>query len=187
MDNTNVNVQPEENVLFEDDVMRAVSTGHTYDFIAYVENNTDNDLTIRFRDDSLENLKVPARDWVGIEANDAGWEMASALEIRRFDYEQDVREVFYAVQETREDGWDHGSTDFLTALEMAEALSNKAIVVEIDVENSTCIDEIERDDDDIWHDSKGNSYDTKAMRQERDETERFEEKEAPKKSKSRGM
>ena len=82
------NAEPKDNVLFEDDTVRAVSTGRTYDFIAYVENTSDEDLEISFNNDSLEGFEIKANDWIGIEANDEGWEMVAEIEKGEFSYEQ---------------------------------------------------------------------------------------------------
>jgi hypothetical protein len=50
-------------------------TGHDYDFIATIENNTDKTLKI-FVDDLegwyVEPIIVPAHDWVGFLADDEG-------------------------------------------------------------------------------------------------------------------
>lgn len=50
-------------------------TGHDYDFIATIENNTDKTLKI-FIDDLegwyVEPIIVPAHDWVGFLADDEG-------------------------------------------------------------------------------------------------------------------
>lgn len=50
-------------------------TGHDYDFIAYVENNTNK--TLKLYIDDLEGwysepIEVPAHDWVGFLADDEG-------------------------------------------------------------------------------------------------------------------
>ena len=50
-------------------------TGHDYDFIAYIENNTDK--TLKLYIDDLEGwysdpITIPANDWVGFLADDEG-------------------------------------------------------------------------------------------------------------------
>ena len=51
------------------------TTGHDYDFIAYIENNTDKVLKLYI--DDLEGwysdpITIPANDWVGFLADDEG-------------------------------------------------------------------------------------------------------------------
>lgn len=50
-------------------------TGHDYDFIAYIENNTDKVLKLYVDDLEgwyMEPITVPANDWVGFLADDEG-------------------------------------------------------------------------------------------------------------------
>ena len=52
--------------------------------------------------------------------------------------------IFYAVQETREDGWDYGSEGYSEALEMLKNQGYGLIaVIETDEKESFCINEIE--------------------------------------------
>lgn len=67
-------------------------TGHDYDFIAYVENNTDK--TLKLYVDDLEGwysepIKVAPNDWVGFLADDEG----------RFQVESIMNRDFKAVLE----------------------------------------------------------------------------------------
>lgn len=57
-------------------------TGHNYDFIAYVENNTDK--TLKLYVDDLEgwyseSIVVSANDWVGFLADDEGRNMVESI------------------------------------------------------------------------------------------------------------
>lgn len=51
------------------------TTGHDYDFIAYIENNTDKTLKLYIYDLEgwcLEQIVIPTHDWVGFLADDEG-------------------------------------------------------------------------------------------------------------------
>ena len=57
-------------------------TGHNYDFIAYVENNTDK--TLKLYVDDLggwysEPIVISANDWVGFLADDEGRNMVESI------------------------------------------------------------------------------------------------------------
>lgn len=68
-------------VLYEDDDIKVVTTGHFYDFIATVSNFGEK-CTIVFTGDAeyeVEGFEVDSNDWVGIEANDEGWETLMAI------------------------------------------------------------------------------------------------------------
>lgn len=50
---------------------------------------------------------------------------------------------WYAVQETKEDAWDYGSSDYSEAVRMLREQGYGLIAV---IENDTCVEEIEYDD-----------------------------------------
>ena len=60
-----------------------ILTGHDYDFIAYIENNTDKIMNIYI--DNLEGwysepIKIEPHTWVGFLADDEGREQVSSIE-----------------------------------------------------------------------------------------------------------
>ena len=71
--------------VFDSDVIKVSRTGRDYDFIAVVENKTGKEVQIIF-DDEFEyyNFLVGANDWVGLLANDAGYETLEELKAKRF-------------------------------------------------------------------------------------------------------
>lgn len=52
-----------------------------------------------------------------------------------------MRNIFFAVQETREDAWDYGSESLVKAVEMLKEQDNGLITV-IDVDDSFALDEM---------------------------------------------
>lgn len=59
-------------------------TGQNYDFIATVENTSDKKIDIVFVDDSLENFTLDPGWWVGILADDNGYETLEAMRAERY-------------------------------------------------------------------------------------------------------
>ena len=58
-------------IILENENIKVETTGHDYDFIAYVENKTDNDITIVL--DSEDEIKIKANDWIGLFADENGY------------------------------------------------------------------------------------------------------------------
>ena len=93
-------------VIYESEELLVCSTGHDYDFIATMEVNEDadpedyhpgEDLMVVFTDDYeyLKPVRVPRYDWVGILADDEGYDTVQAIENGKFytiwadDYEEE--------------------------------------------------------------------------------------------------
>lgn len=72
--------------LREDELMRIRTTGHDYDFVASAQNLTEEDIVIEFcgKVEYLPTLIIKANDWIGIQANDEGYEILEALVNNRF-------------------------------------------------------------------------------------------------------
>ena len=88
----NMDVILAKTVMRDDEKIRVQTTGHDYDFIATVENKTENAILIIFDDESeyLPVLSVNAGDWIGLLANDEGYETLEALANGRFHIEMEI-------------------------------------------------------------------------------------------------
>lgn len=74
--------------LFENEKVKVSETGRDYDFIATIENKTQDDILITFPDtDDFfgEDFIIPANDWVGILAIEETPNLMQALEQGDFD------------------------------------------------------------------------------------------------------
>lgn len=82
----NMDVILEKTVMYENESIKVQTTGHDYDFIATVENKTSKSVMIVFDNESeyLPECYVKANNWVGILANDEGYETLEALTNGRF-------------------------------------------------------------------------------------------------------
>lgn len=92
-------------------------TGHDYDFIAVVTNESENPIKIVFNNDDLGTLRIDTSDWIGILADNEGRAMLEALE--RDEYNVLLLDpLYYALIKTAENyGWsvtedDDGGIDF---------------------------------------------------------------------------
>lgn len=95
----------EKPVLYEEDLEATVKaaqalsnpfelkeTGHDYDFIATIQNNTDRVLKFTFDEDlGLDNLEIAPNEWVGLLADEGGKATYMAIEYER--YKLDIVEV----------------------------------------------------------------------------------------------
>jgi len=52
--------------IFNENGVEVKLTGRTYDFFAVVENNNKKKVTVRDKAGFLEDLTIPAGDWVGL-------------------------------------------------------------------------------------------------------------------------
>ncbi len=68
-------------VLYEDEFVKIATTGHFYDFIATVENKDSEAITIVFEGESefVVDFVVDGKDWVGILADEEGWDALVAI------------------------------------------------------------------------------------------------------------
>ena len=83
----------DNDLIYEDDYVNVKLTGHDYDFMAYIENKTDEDIHIEFPLDEMEPVDVPANDWVGIEANEYDVSLLGAFVDRDVEIEPVSREL----------------------------------------------------------------------------------------------
>ncbi len=72
--------------VFENDEITVKLTGRDYDFIAIIENKTSKDITIRITadDDIFEEIAIKANDWIGLLANEDGYQTLNALQSGKF-------------------------------------------------------------------------------------------------------
>ena len=69
--------------IFENDLIKVSTTGHDYDFIAVVENKTDKQICVHYDEpgynDNYDPVLIHPNSWVGIEANDEGYDWIEAI------------------------------------------------------------------------------------------------------------
>lgn len=72
--------------IYESEEVIIKTTGHDYDFIATIQNVSNRDIQITFigKMDYLEPIMVEYDEWVGIEADEVGYEQLEALIIGNF-------------------------------------------------------------------------------------------------------
>lgn len=64
----------EKKVIYEDEFVKVETTGRDYDFIATIQNKTNADLDCFIGKDEDRICMLEANSWVGILANDEGYE-----------------------------------------------------------------------------------------------------------------
>ena len=91
--NVNMDIILSKTILLDSDMIRVQTTGHDYDFIATVENKSKEAVLIVFDDESdyLPEITIEAEDWVGLLANDEGYEILEALTNNRFHFSEDIK------------------------------------------------------------------------------------------------
>lgn len=70
--------------IYVDEAVTISSTNTDYDFIGFVENNSNDDIKVAFFNGTPAFL-VPAGDWVGILADDEGYAQMELLEKKQFE------------------------------------------------------------------------------------------------------
>lgn len=73
-------------IVYEDDEIIIETTGKDYDFIATVENKTNNTINIVFTEEyrDLESFKINPNDWVGLLADEEGYLSLGRLKSNNF-------------------------------------------------------------------------------------------------------
>lgn len=70
--------------IFENDFIKVSTTNKDYDFIAVIENKTNNKICIHYDksgyDDNYDPILIRSNDWVGLLANDEGRNWVKAIE-----------------------------------------------------------------------------------------------------------
>ncbi len=69
--------------IFENDFIKVSTTEHDYDFIAVIENKTNNQICVHYDEpgynDNYEPILIRSNDWVGLLANDEGRNWVKAI------------------------------------------------------------------------------------------------------------
>ena len=76
-------------IIFENDIIEIATTGHDYDFIAYIENKTDKPIkmNIAVEDNYYEEddaFIIEANNWIGLLADDEGYNDLDQIKKRNF-------------------------------------------------------------------------------------------------------
>lgn len=70
--------------IFENDFIKVSTTGKDYDFIAVIENKTNNQICVHYDESGYDNnydpILIRSNDWVGLLANDEGRDWVKAIE-----------------------------------------------------------------------------------------------------------
>lgn len=70
--------------IFENDFIKVSTTGHDYDFIAVIENKTNQKICVHYDEpgynDNYEPILIAPNDWVGLLADDEGRDWVKAIE-----------------------------------------------------------------------------------------------------------
>lgn len=69
--------------IFENDLIKVSMTGHDYDFIAVIDNKTDGQICVHYDEpgynDNYEPILIAPNDWIGLLANDEGYDWVKAI------------------------------------------------------------------------------------------------------------
>lgn len=69
--------------IFENDLIKVSTTGHDYDFVAVVENKTDKQICVHYDEpgynDNYDPILIAPNDWIGLLANDEGYDWVKAI------------------------------------------------------------------------------------------------------------
>lgn len=71
--------------LIKNDNFEVSITGRNYDFIAVIENNSDEKLKIVFDNDEDYYLEIEPNDWLGLLADDEGYSMLNYLKNNNYE------------------------------------------------------------------------------------------------------
>ena len=70
--------------IFENDLIKVSATGHDYDFIAVVENKTNEQICVHYDEpgynDNYDPILIAPNDWIGLLADDEGRDWLKAIE-----------------------------------------------------------------------------------------------------------
>lgn len=85
--------------IFENDLIKVSSTGHDYDFIAVVENKTDKQICVHYDEpgynDNYDPILVAPNDWIGLLADEEGYDWVKAIENNQIYIVTDDDEIDY--------------------------------------------------------------------------------------------
>ena len=71
--------------IFENETIKISETGRNYDFIAIIENKTDNIVKIEYQNEYIESIiTIYSNDWIGILADEDGYAILDSLRNNNF-------------------------------------------------------------------------------------------------------
>lgn len=81
-------------IIFENDLIRVSKTGHDYDFIVTVKNKSDREICIHYNEpnfsDNYDPIILKPEEWIGLLANDEGYDWMTAFEKGKFRIMQEL-------------------------------------------------------------------------------------------------
>ena len=85
--------------IFENDLIKVSTTGRDYDFIAIIDNKTDGQICIHYDEpgynDNYDPILVAPNDWIGLLADDEGYDWLKAIENNQIYIVTDDDEIDY--------------------------------------------------------------------------------------------
>ena len=78
-------------IIHENEFVKVVDNEQDYDFIGYIENKTDKDISIIFDDCDYEDylVKIKTNDWVGFLADEMGYDMFELIKNGSYTVEEE--------------------------------------------------------------------------------------------------
>ena len=85
--------------IFENDLIKVSVTGRDYDFIAIIDNNTDEQICVHYDkpgyNDNYDPILIAPNDWIGLLADDEGRDWLKAIENNQIYIVTDDDEIDY--------------------------------------------------------------------------------------------
>ena len=85
--------------IFENDLIKVSATGHDYDFIAVVENKTNEQICVHYDEpgynDNYDPILIAPNDWIGLLADEEGRDWVKAIENNQIYIVTDDDEIDY--------------------------------------------------------------------------------------------
>ena len=78
-------------IIHENEFVKVVDNEQDYDFIGYIENKTDKDISIIFDDCDYEDylVQIKTNDWVGFLADEMGYDMFELIKNGSYTVEEE--------------------------------------------------------------------------------------------------
>lgn len=71
--------------IFENEIIKISETGRDYDFIAIIENKTDNEIDIEYQNGFIQSIiTIYPNDWIGVLADADGYIVLDSLKNKNF-------------------------------------------------------------------------------------------------------
>ena len=85
--------------IFENDLIKVSATGRDYDFIAIIDNKTDGQICVHYDEpgynDNYDPILIAPNDWIGLLANDEGYDWVKAIKNNQIYVTTDDDEIDY--------------------------------------------------------------------------------------------